>query len=110
MGVSEGDEPASGSGLPRRERGSRGVEGADWSGALYSMILKTLKGFLLDVMTVATPAAVAISAAISFVSIPPVPRLEPSVAVLTAAQKSSAGTNASGYEVAYLLLEWLPLK
>jgi len=30
-----------------------------------------------------TPASVAISAAISFVSIPPVPRLDPSVAVLT---------------------------
>ena len=40
-------------------------------------------GCLLDVMIVATPAAVAISAAISFVSIPPVPRLDPSVVVLT---------------------------
>lgn len=34
-------------------------------------------------MTVDTPAAVAISAAMSFVSIPPVPRFEPRVAVLT---------------------------
>ena len=32
---------------------------------------------------VITPAAVAISAAMSFVSIPPVPRLDPSVVVLT---------------------------
>ena len=40
-------------------------------------------GSLLDVITVATPAAVAISAAMSFVSIPPVPRLEPKVVVLT---------------------------
>ncbi len=34
-------------------------------------------------MIVETPAAVAISAAISFVSIPPVPKLEPNVVVLT---------------------------
>lgn len=49
----------------------------------YSMILKTFSGCLLEVMIVVTPAAVAISAAISLVSIPPVPRLEPSVVVLT---------------------------
>lgn len=48
------------------------------------MILKIFLGSLLEVMTVVTPAAVAISAAISFVSIPPVPRLEPRVVVLTA--------------------------
>ena len=35
------------------------------------------------VMTVAQPAAVASSAAISFVSIPPVPKDDPSVAVET---------------------------
>jgi hypothetical protein len=36
-------------------------------------------------MIVDTPAAVAISAAMSFVSIPPVPRSEPRDAVLTVA-------------------------
>jgi hypothetical protein len=36
-------------------------------------------------MIVDTPAAVAISAAMIFVSIPPVPRFEPRVAVLTVA-------------------------
>jgi hypothetical protein len=40
-------------------------------------------GCLLEVMIVVTPAAVEMSAAMSFVSIPPVPRLEPSVVVLT---------------------------
>jgi hypothetical protein len=50
---------------------------------LYSIILKTFSGVLDEVTTVATPAAVAISAAISFVSIPPVPSLDPRVAVLT---------------------------
>jgi hypothetical protein len=38
---------------------------------------------LLLVIMVVTPAAVAISAAMSLVSIPPVPRLEPRVVVLT---------------------------
>ena len=47
------------------------------------MILKMFFGSLLDVMTVVTPAAVAISAAMSLVSIPPVPKLEPRVVVLT---------------------------
>jgi hypothetical protein len=47
------------------------------------MISTIVEGCLLDVITVVTPAPVAISAAISFVSIPPVPRLEPSVDVLT---------------------------
>jgi hypothetical protein len=51
----------------------------------YSRIAKRDAGVRLDVMIVDTPAAVAISAAISFVSIPPVPKLEPRVAVLTAA-------------------------
>ena len=60
-----------------------GVEVPDFSALLYSMILKIFFGSLLEVMIVVTPAAVAISAAISFVSIPPVPRLEPSVFVLT---------------------------
>ena len=49
----------------------------------YSMIRKIHDGSLLEVMIVVTPAAVAISAAISFVSIPPVPRLDPNVVVLT---------------------------
>jgi hypothetical protein len=40
-------------------------------------------GCLLDVITVVTPAAVAMSAAINLVSIPPVPRLDPNVVVLT---------------------------
>jgi hypothetical protein len=40
-------------------------------------------GFLLDKIIVVTPAPVAISAAMSFVSIPPVPRLDPRVVVLT---------------------------
>ena len=47
------------------------------------MMLKMLLGSLLDVIIVVTPAAVAMSAAMSFVSIPPVPRLDPSVEVLT---------------------------
>ena len=49
----------------------------------YSMIRKIQDGSLLEVMIVVTPAAVAISAAMSFVSIPPVPRLDPKVVVLT---------------------------
>lgn len=49
------------------------------------MISIIMEGCLLDVMIVVTPAPVAISAAMSFVSIPPVPRLEPSVDVLTVA-------------------------
>ena len=40
-------------------------------------------GFLEEVMMVVTPAAVAMSAAMSLVSIPPVPRLEPRVFVET---------------------------
>ena len=39
----------------------------------YSIIRKIQDGSLLEVMIVVTPAAVAISAAMSFVSIPPVP-------------------------------------
>ena len=42
----------------------------------------------LEVIIVVTPAAVAISTAISFVSNPPVSKLEPRVAVLTAAINS----------------------
>jgi hypothetical protein len=49
----------------------------------YSMIRKMHVGSLLEVMMVVTPAAVAISAAMSFVSIPPVPKLDPNVVVLT---------------------------
>lgn len=72
-------------GLVRPERGSRGVPGVEetlvelW----YSIMLKMFSGRLLDVMMVVTPAAVAISAAMIFVSIPPVPRLDPRVVVLT---------------------------
>lgn len=47
------------------------------------MIPKMFSGRLLDVIIVVTPAPVAISAAMSFVSIPPVPRLDPKVVVLT---------------------------
>ena len=47
------------------------------------MIPNIFSGCLLDVMMVVTPVSVAISAAMSFVSMPPVPRLEPSVLVLT---------------------------
>jgi len=57
----------------------QGLEAAPW----YSRIAKRDAGVRLEVMMVDTPAAVAISAAISFVSIPPVPKLEPRVAVLT---------------------------
>ena len=56
-----------------------GTEIAAW----YSMMDRMVSGFLEEAMMVFTPASVAISAAISFVSIPPVPRLDPSVAVLT---------------------------
>ena len=49
----------------------------------YSIIRKIQNGSLLEVMIVVTPAAVAISAAMSFVSIPPVPRLDPNFVVLT---------------------------
>lgn len=47
------------------------------------MISEMTLGFLLLLITVVTPVSVAISAAMSFVSIPPVPRLEPRVLVLT---------------------------
>ncbi len=60
-----------------------GVEGADIIDRLYSMMLKMFSGFLLEQMIVVTPAAVAISAAMSFVSIPPVPSFDPKVLVLT---------------------------
>jgi len=47
------------------------------------MIPNMLSGCLLEVMMAVTPVSVAISAAMSFVSMPPVPRLEPKVLVLT---------------------------
>lgn len=82
--------------------------GEVWTRVLYSMILNMLEGFLEDVITVDTPAAVAISAAISFVSIPPVPRLEPRVAVLTA--KAHVNTRRHWSETdgqgTYLAIEW----
>ena len=52
-------------------------------------------GLRLEVMTVVTPAAIAISAAINFVSSPPFPTLESRVAVLT------VSTN-SGQQLAYM--------
>ena len=59
---------------------------------LYSIILKMFLGSLLEVMTVVTPAAVAISAAINLVSIPPVPKLDPNVVVLTGVQSVNQST------------------
>lgn len=75
---------ASGSGLvlPDNDEGE-GVDGGVLREVSCSMILNMLSGCLLEVMTVVTPAAVAISAAMSLLSIPPVPRLDPSVLVLT---------------------------
>jgi len=64
-----------------RTRGEE--EEPDFRCKSYSMMRETFSGCLLDVITVVTPAAVDISAAMSLVSIPPVPRLEPSVVVLT---------------------------
>jgi len=61
------------------EGSTPGMEAVAW----YSMMDRMLSGFLEEAMMVFTPASVAMSAAISFVSIPPVPRLDPSVAVLT---------------------------
>jgi hypothetical protein len=49
----------------------------------YFRITNKHAGQRLEVMIVDTPAAVAISAAMSLVSIPPVPRFKPRVAVLT---------------------------
>ena len=72
-----------GPGLERPDDTSNGVDAPDRSALLYWMILRMFVGSLLDVIMVVTPAAMAISAAISFVSIPPVPRLEPNVVVLT---------------------------
>ena len=62
----------------------------DFNCMSYSMILKMFVGSLLEVMMVVTPAAVAISAAMSFVSIPPVPKLDPRVVVLTRYQGQDA--------------------
>ena len=61
------------------EGSTPGMEIVEW----YSIMDWMFSGFLEEAMMVFTPASVAISAAISFVSIPPVPRLDPSVAVLT---------------------------
>lgn len=74
-----------GVGLIRPEDVSRGVAGGVFgmTWLWYWITPNIFSGFLLDNMTVVTPAAVAISAAMSFVSIPPVPRLDPSVVVLT---------------------------
>lgn len=62
----------------------------DESRESYSMILKTFSGCFEEVTIVSTPAAVAISAARSFVSMPPVPSLEPNVAVLTRGMDSQS--------------------
>ena len=71
----------------RPDKGSRGVDGIESDEErielLYSTISNIRSGCALEEMTVATPAAVAISAAMSFVSIPPVPNFDPSVLVLT---------------------------
>ena len=81
---------ARGSGLERPDCSpERGVFVPDLNALLYSMIRKIFFGSLLDVMTVMTPAAVAISAAMSLVSIPPVPRFDPRVFVLTFTQLSA---------------------
>ncbi len=56
----------------------------DWLVALSSQWMsRTTLGLCEEATIVDTPAAVAISAAISLVSIPPVPKLEPRVFVLT---------------------------
>ena len=54
---------------------------------------------MLDLIAVVKPAPVAISAAMSFVSIAPVPRLEPSVDVLTVAslQLAKFGQNPQDF-------------
>jgi len=75
--------PGMGLDLPLSKPSEYGVLLPLFSALLYWMIFKILLGSLLEVITVVTPAAVAISAAMSFVSIPPVPRLDPRVAVLT---------------------------
>ena len=72
-----------GEGLFLPDRDSRGVAGEERTELLYSMISNIRSGYLLEQIIVATPAAVAISAAISFVSIPPVPSCDPRVFVLT---------------------------
>ena len=59
----------------------------------YSMIPTIFSGCLLEEMIVVTPAAVAISAAMILVSIPPVPRLDPRVVVLTGIVRSGQGDN-----------------
>jgi hypothetical protein len=73
----------SGRGLLVLDEDPRGVVDKGLIELLYSIMLNMFSGCLLVVMMVVTPAAVAISAAMSLVSIPPVPRLEPSVVVLT---------------------------
>ena len=70
-------------GLERPDVVLSGVDEPDLSALLYSIIRKILFGPPLEVIMVVTPAAVAISAAMSLVSIPPVPRLDPNVVVLT---------------------------
>lgn len=70
---------------PVRVNDGQGSDLSSWGRICmsYSMIRNIQDGSLLEVMIVVTPAAVAISAAISFVSIPPVPKLDPNVVVLT---------------------------
>ena len=59
-------ERSGGSGLDRPDcRPVRGVFAPDLNCELYSMILKMFLGSLLEVTTVVTPAAVAISASVS---------------------------------------------
>lgn len=63
--------------------GGRANDAADLFAEMCSMMSSTFAGLLDLHMIVETPPADAISAAMSFVSIPPVPSLDPRVAVLT---------------------------
>jgi len=56
-------------------------------GKPFSTILRMFKGVSLFKMTVATPAAVANSAAINLVCIPPVPKSDPRVERLTGRER-----------------------
>jgi hypothetical protein len=89
VGVSRSDTDGCSVGLVRPEDNPDcGVPGADFC-EWYSMMENIFSGFLLEQIMVETPAPVAISAAMSFVSIPPVPRLDPRVVVLTVTAASS---------------------
>lgn len=80
IGVGEGAKSVCGGRMIERMLGSWESPCAAW----YAIMEKILRGFFDEVMMVVIPVSVAISAAMSLVSIPPVPRLEPRVLVLTA--------------------------